>query len=191
MVLSQYLPEQRGGHSNEDIDIDYCIDICAIIGLSKSHILEEGQDQDNTLDFQNTSILQWELLLASRQYSFSSVSVGGVVWRENIVTSDFICKTHFMGNKVRQGFSPDLSKWDDNFIVIHPSPTESITSLLLICSGLSHVATVTIPMGSITHADWNPSPTEVSRFSTLSQITTWNLTLLYCLVLILIEVSYC
>lgn len=42
MVLSQYLPEQGGGHSNEDIDIDYCIDTCAIIGLSKSHILEEG-----------------------------------------------------------------------------------------------------------------------------------------------------
>lgn len=52
MVLSQYLPEQGGGHSNKDIDIDYSIDSCAITGLSKSHILKEGQDQDITLDFQ-------------------------------------------------------------------------------------------------------------------------------------------
>lgn len=57
MVLSQYSPEQGGGHSNKDIDIDCSIDKCVITGLSKSHILEEGQDEDNTLDIQNISTL--------------------------------------------------------------------------------------------------------------------------------------
>lgn len=80
MVLSQYLPEQGGRHSSKNIDIDYSIDICAIIGLSKSHILEEGQAQDNTLDFQNISILQWGLLLVKRKYSFSSILSLLVEW---------------------------------------------------------------------------------------------------------------
>lgn len=58
IVLFQYLPEQGGGHSNKNTGIDYSIDIYAITNLSKSRILEEGQAQDNTLNFQNISILQ-------------------------------------------------------------------------------------------------------------------------------------